>query len=91
MCQEYDIIFLRIDTLIERGKVVNLMELENWLTNSQVAKRIGRSRQGVLDLARDGRLRAVHVGKNAPGKGCWIFDPADVERFAEEERRRRER
>lgn len=62
-----------------------LIELEDWLTTGQVAKRLGRSRQGILNLARDGRFRAVHVGKNHERdgeRGVWIFDPESVDEFA---------
>jgi len=62
-----------------------LIELEDWLTTGQVAKRLGRSRQGILNLARDGRFRAVHVGKNHEcdgERGVWIFDPESVDEFA---------
>ncbi len=67
------------------SRAPKLIELEDWLTTGQVAKRLGRSRQGILNLARDGRFRAVHVGKNHEGdgeRGVWIFDPDSVDEFA---------
>jgi hypothetical protein len=65
---------------------MRLRDLEDWYTSAQVEKRIGRSRQGVLDLAEDGRIRAVRVGKNVPGaRGFWAFDPESVEKFAHEQ------
>jgi excisionase family DNA binding protein len=67
------------------ARTPKLIELEDWLTTGQVAKRLGRSRQGILNLARDGRFRAVHVGKNHEPdgeRGVWIFDPESVEEFA---------
>ena len=68
---------------------MRLRDLEDWYTSAQVEKRIGRSRQGVLDLAEDGRIRAVRVGKNVPGaRGFWAFDPESVEKFADEQQQR---
>ena len=67
------------------SRTPKLIELEDWLTTGQVANRLGRSRQGILNLARDGRFRAVHVGKNHEGdgeRGVWIFDPDSVDEFA---------
>ncbi len=61
------------------GEMVSLKELEKWMTTGQVSKRLGRSRQGVIDLAEDKRLRAVKVG----GK-VWIYDPKRVEAFEKE-------
>ena len=56
-----------------------LKELEKWMSTGQVAKRIGWSRQGVLKLAADQRIRCVETAT-----GC-LFDPTDVERFAREQ------
>lgn len=61
---------------------MKLKDFENWLTSGQVAERLGVTRQTALNLAADGRLRAVLVGRNAPGRGTWIYDPQDVERYA---------
>ncbi len=55
-----------------------LTELKRWMSTGQVAKRLGWSRQGVLKLAEDARLRAVQTALG------WLYDPADVERFARE-------
>jgi excisionase family DNA binding protein len=57
-----------------------LRELEMWMSTGQVAKRLGWSRQGVLNLAADHRIRSVETVIG------WLFDPADVERFAREHR-----
>ena len=59
--------------------MVSLKELERWMPTGQVAKKLGRSRQGVIDLAEARRLRAV---KTAAG---WLYDPESVEAFAERE------
>jgi len=61
--------------------MVILKELEQWMTTGQVSKRLGRSRQGVINLAEDKRLRAVKVGGQS-----WIYDPASVEDFERRER-----
>ncbi len=57
--------------------MIRLKELEWWLSTGQVSKKLGRSRQGVIDLAEQRRLRAV---KTAAG---WLYDPESVEAFAE--------
>ena len=63
--------------------MVSLKELERWLSTGQVSTRLGRSRQGVIDLAEARRLRAV---KTAAG---WLYDPESVEAFAEREKKKR--
>jgi excisionase family DNA binding protein len=55
----------------------SLKELGNWMTTGQVSTRLGWSRQGVINLAEDRRIRAMKVG----GK-TWIYDPESVEYFA---------
>ena len=58
---------------------MKLRELEDWLTPSEAAERIGISRQGLHKSYLDnGRLRAVrtHAG--------WLIDPEDVERVRRE-------
>ncbi len=62
----------------------SLQELERWMSTGQVSRELGRSRQGVIDLAEQRRLRAV---KTAAG---WLYDPASVEAFAEREKKRKE-
>jgi len=54
-------------------------ELEQWMSTSQVASRLGKTRQGVLWMLKDRRLRAA---KTTIG---WLIDPASVERLREEE------
>ncbi len=68
-----------------RGTMPSLQEFEQWLSNGQVSKRLGRSRQGVINLAESRQLRAV---KTACG---WLYDPESVEAFAEKQSRRRRR
>ncbi len=62
--------------------MIRLKELEHWLSTGQVSKKLGRSRQGVIDLAEARKLRAV---KTAAG---WLYDPESVEAFAERESKR---
>ena len=57
----------------------SIRELEGWMTTAQVAERLGITRQRVLVLAREGRIRSVMVG----GK-VNIFDPESVEALAEQ-------
>ncbi len=64
--------------------LVSLKELERWMPTGQVAKKLDRSRQGVIDLAEARRLRAV---KTAAG---WLYDPESVEAFAERDKKRKE-
>ena len=49
-----------------------LRELERWMSTGQVSMRLGRSRQGVINLAEDKSIRAV---KTAAG---WLYDPDSV-------------
>jgi hypothetical protein len=55
---------------------VRLKELERWLSTMQTARALGWSRQGVINLAEQGRVRAV---RTACG---WLYDPKSVEDFA---------
>src|SRR3712207_5648900 len=63
----------------ERRRMVSLKELEGWLSTGQAARALGRSRQGVIDLAEARHLRAV---KTAAG---WLYDPKSVSDFAAEQ------
>jgi len=53
-----------------------LKQLEKWMSTGQVAKRLGYTRQGAINLAEDGKIRAV---RTAAG---WLYDPESVENFA---------
>lgn len=57
--------------------MVRLKDLEKWLSTTQTARALGWSRQGVINLAEQGRVRAV---KTAAG---WLYDPKSVEDFKE--------
>jgi excisionase family DNA binding protein len=52
-----------------------LKELERWMGTGQVAKKLGYSRQGTINLAEDGKIRAVKTGAG------WLYDPDSVEMF----------
>jgi hypothetical protein len=52
-----------------------LKELERWVGTTEAAKLIGYSRQGVINLAEDKKVRAVKTGAG------WIYDPDDLEMF----------
>ena len=68
----------------------SLQELEEqWITTQQAASIVQRSRQGAINLARDGRVRAVLVGRHEPvGRPVWIFDKRSCEDFAAKEKKR---
>ena len=67
----------------------SLRELEGWMTTAQAAQAAGRSRQGIHNLAKAGRVRAVLVGRDYDiGRSGWIFDPESVKEFAAKEQER---
>ena len=60
--------------------VVRLKELEGWLSPADVMGVLGWSRQGVVNLANQGRVRAVRT------RIGYLYDPKDVQRFKKEGR-----
>jgi excisionase family DNA binding protein len=56
--------------------VPSLRELERWMGTGQVAGRLGYSRQYIIKLAKDGKIRAVKTGAG------WLYDPDSVAAFA---------
>lgn len=66
---------------------VKISELEeNWLTVSQAAHKLGMTRQQTYRLTQDQRLRAAHVGRDAPGgRGVLVVEAASVDRYAREQ------
>lgn len=50
-----------------------------------MSKKLGRSRQGTINLAEDKKLRAVKTGAG------WLYDPDSVVEFLEREKALRER
>jgi excisionase family DNA binding protein len=66
-----------IDDGIERLVYMpSLQELERWMSTGQVADKLGYSRQYVIRLAEEKKLRAA---KTATG---WLYDPDSAETFA---------
>jgi excisionase family DNA binding protein len=53
----------------------SLKELERWMGTGQVADRLGYSRQYVIKLAKERKIRAVKTGAG------WLYDPDSVEIF----------
>ena len=53
----------------------SLQELERWMSTGQVAKKLGYTRQGAINLAREKKIRAVKTGAG------WLYDPDSVEMF----------
>jgi hypothetical protein len=51
-------------------------EVENWLSPSEAGQILGTSGQWVTHLARSGKLDGVRTSLG------WLFNPADVERLA---------
>lgn len=57
------------------------------LSTVQVAKRLGVTRQTVLEWCHAGRFpNAQHVGKN--GRGLWLIPESDLDRFEKPKRGR---
>ena len=54
----------------------SLRELERWMGTGQVANRLGYSRQYIINLAKERKIRAVKTGAG------WLYDPDSVETFA---------
>jgi excisionase family DNA binding protein len=54
----------------------NLRELERWMGTGQVADRLGYSRQYIINLAKERKIRAVKTGAG------WLYDPDSVETLA---------
>jgi len=52
-----------------------MKELKRWMGTGQVADKLGYSRQGVINLAKEKKIRAVQTGAG------WLYDPDSVEMF----------
>jgi len=63
--------------------VPTIREFEQWLTTGDAASKLGMSRQGVVWLLQNRRLRGVRTALG------WLCDPADVERLAQERAQQR--
>jgi excisionase family DNA binding protein len=55
--------------------VPTLKEFEKWLTTSEAASRMGKTRQGVVWMLENARLRGVRTALG------WLVDPEAVEEF----------
>ncbi len=51
----------------------SLSELERWMGTGQVADKLDYSRQYVINLAKEKKIRAVKTGAG------WLYDPDSVE------------
>lgn len=71
---------LRSVGIVKEGQMPTLKDLESWMSTGQVSRYLGRSRQGVIDLAESRKLRAV---KTAAG---WLYDPESIEAFERREK-----
>ena len=60
----------------------SIRQFEQWLTTGDTASRIGKSRQGVVWMLENKRLRGARTALG------WLVDPADVQRFAREHERK---
>jgi hypothetical protein len=56
----------------------SVQEFESWLTTGFAASKLGKSRQGVVWLCENRKLRAARTALG------WLVDPNDVERYASE-------
>jgi excisionase family DNA binding protein len=67
------------------GNMPTMREFGQWLTTSQAASKLNKSRQGVLWLVENGHFRAVRTQLG------WLIDPKSVEHYRnqEEDRSRR--
>lgn len=61
-----------------------LAEFERWITTGHTASRLGASRQGVVWMLENRKLRGVRTALG------WLVDPKDVERLARERQRKEE-
>lgn len=56
----------------------SIREFERWLTTGATASRLRKSRQGVVWMLENRRLRGVRTPLG------WLVDPKDVERVQQE-------
>jgi excisionase family DNA binding protein len=59
----------------------SMKELERCMGTKQVADAVGYSRQYVIKLAQERRIRAVKTGAG------WLYDPDSVKEFARRQRK----
>ncbi len=56
----------------------SIKAFEKWLTTGDTASKLGKSRQGVVWMLENKRLRGARTPLG------WLVDPADVERMKQE-------
>ncbi len=57
-------------------KMPSVREFERWMTTGVAASKLGRSRQGVVWMLENRRLRGARTALG------WLVDPASVEEMA---------
>jgi len=65
------------------GNMPSIREFERWLTTSDAASRLGKSRQGVVWMLENRRLRGARTSLG------WLVDPASVEEMASKRAQRK--
>ena len=65
------------------GNMPSIREFERWLTTSDAASRLGKSRQGVVWMLENRRLRGARTSLG------WLVDPASVEEMASKQAQRK--
>ncbi len=61
----------------------SIREFERWLTTGDTASRLGKSRQGVVWMLENRRLRGARTPLG------WLVDPANVEEMARKQGERK--
>jgi hypothetical protein len=64
---------------VKGGYLPSEQEFERWLTTGDAANKLGKSRQGVVWLLENRRLRGVRTALG------WLVDPRDVTRLEREQ------
>jgi len=62
----------------------SIREFERWLSTGDTASRLGKSRQGVVWMLENRRLRGARTSLG------WLVDPASVEEVARKHGKKRE-
>ncbi len=61
----------------------SIREFERWLTTGVTASKLGKSRQGIVWMLENRRLRGARTPLG------WLVDPASVEEMASKQRERK--
>ena len=65
--------------MLKEGVLPSIKAFEKWLTTGNAASRLCKSRQGVVWMLENKRLRGARTPLG------WLVDPNDVERFEKEQ------